>query len=51
MSFMSLGMWPFVALPIASRVLGVGSDQAATEHLIEHTLHVFRHGTAVGAGR
>jgi AcrR family transcriptional regulator len=46
LSFMSLGMWPFVAMPIASRVLGVASDAEATTRLIEHTLRVFHQGTA-----
>ena len=47
LSFMSLGMWPFVAMPIASRVLGVASEGDAMTQLIEHTLRVFRQGTTV----
>jgi len=45
-SFLSLGLWPFLAMPVVSRVLGLEKGPAAVDRLIEHTVRLFEAGTA-----
>lgn len=45
-SMLSLALFPFISLPITSRVLGLESGEAGMERLIAHTLRVFLHGVA-----
>jgi TetR/AcrR family transcriptional regulator len=46
-SFISLGLFPFLALPVWTRALGVQATPETIEALIAHTLRIFREG--VGA--
>ena len=43
-SFLSLGLFPFLALPVWTRALGVAPSPALIEQLVAHTLRVFREG-------
>jgi TetR/AcrR family transcriptional regulator len=45
-SLLSLALFPFISLPITSRVLGVETSEAGLEKLIAHTLSVFQRGVA-----
>ncbi|HEX5768805.1 MAG TPA: hypothetical protein VFX94_11270, partial [Burkholderiales bacterium] len=45
-SLISLALFPFVSLPITSRVLGVETNEAGLEKLIAHTLRLFQRGVA-----
>ncbi len=49
-SLMSLALFPFISLPISSRVLGVDSSAAGIDALIGHTMRVFLHGVAAKDG-
>lgn len=44
LSAISLTVFPFLALPITSRVLGLSPDEAATERLVAHTTRVLLDG-------
>jgi len=46
LSFMSLAVFPFVALPIAEKVLGIRMTDDFVERLIAHTERLFYRGTA-----
>lgn len=48
-SLVSLALFPFISLPITSRVLGVETSEAGLEKLIAHTLRVFQVGVAAGS--
>jgi TetR/AcrR family transcriptional regulator len=43
-SFISLGLFPFLALPVWTRALGVSPSRELIDQLITHTLRVFREG-------
>jgi TetR/AcrR family transcriptional regulator len=43
-SFLSLGLFPFLALPVWTRALGVKGSRGEIARLIEHTARVFREG-------
>jgi AcrR family transcriptional regulator len=43
-SFISLGMFPFLALPVWTRALGVQPTRELIDRLIAHTLRIFREG-------
>ena len=43
-SFISLGLFPFLALPVWTRALDVAPTRELVERLIAHTLRVFREG-------
>lgn len=45
-SLLSLALFPFISLPITSRVLGIETSEAGLEKLIAHTLRVFLRGVA-----
>lgn len=45
-SLLSLAVFPFVSLPITSRVLGIETSEDGLEKLIAHTLRVFQRGVA-----
>jgi len=45
-SALGLCIFPFVSLPITSRVLGLSIDGAGFERLAQHTTQLFRHGVA-----
>jgi hypothetical protein len=50
-SLMSLVLFPFISLPITTRVLGVDASEAGIEKLVAHMLRVFRQGVdAAGQG-
>jgi AcrR family transcriptional regulator len=46
-SFISLGLFPFLALPVWTRALDLRPSEELVEQLIAHTLRIFREG--VGA--
>ncbi len=48
-SMLSLGLWPFLALPVLEKALGFQPDEAGIERLIEHTVRLFKAGTSTGA--
>jgi AcrR family transcriptional regulator len=43
-TFVSLGLFPFVAMPVWTRALDLRPSEALIEQLITHTLRVFREG-------
>ena len=45
-SLMSLALFPFISMPITTRVLGLDTSEAGIEKLITHTLGVFLRGVA-----
>lgn len=47
-SLLSLGLWPFLAMPVLSGALGLTADTAFVEKLIRHTVRLFAAGTAAG---
>jgi TetR/AcrR family transcriptional regulator len=47
LSFMSLALFPFLALPVAEKIFGMRMTAAFTRRLVEHTARVFHEG--VGA--
>ncbi len=48
-SMLSLGLWPFLAMPLLERALGLEPDEAGIERLIEHTVKFFQAGLSAGA--
>jgi AcrR family transcriptional regulator len=46
LSMISLGLFPFLALPVTSKVFGISADADVLERLIRHTREVFAHGIA-----
>ena len=48
-SMLSLGLWPFLAMPLLERALGLEPDEAGIERLIEHTVQFFQAGLSAGA--
>lgn len=48
-SMLSLGLWPFLAMPVLERALGFRPDPANVEKLIDHTVRFFAAATAEGA--
>jgi hypothetical protein len=49
LSMISLGLFPFLALPVTSKVFGVSADEEVLERLIRHTKDVLAHGISVPA--
>jgi AcrR family transcriptional regulator len=49
LSMVSLGLFPFLALPVTSKVFGISADEEVLERLIRHTSDIFAHGIAVPA--
>ncbi len=47
-SLLSLVLFPFITLPITTRVLGIDSSEIGIERLIVHTVRVFLQGVANG---
>jgi TetR/AcrR family transcriptional regulator len=45
-SLLGLALFPFIALPVTTRVLGIDASEAGTEKLITHTVRVLLHGIA-----
>jgi TetR/AcrR family transcriptional regulator len=43
-SFLSLGLFPFIAMPVWTRALELRLSQPLVEQLIAHTLRIFREG-------
>lgn len=48
-SMLSLGLWPFLAMPVLERALDFHPDDAGIERLIDHTVRFFTAATAAGA--
>jgi TetR/AcrR family transcriptional regulator len=46
LSMISLGLFPFLALPVTSKVFGVRQDEEFLQKLIDHTREVLAHGIA-----
>lgn len=51
LSFISMAVFPFAALPIASEVFGVAGHGEALERLITHTTKLFLSGVVAGETR
>lgn len=51
LSAISLTVFPFLALPVTSRVLGVSASGPALEQMVEHTTRLFREGAEARPGR
>ncbi len=49
LSMISLGLFPFLALPVTSKVFGVRQDEDFLQRLIQHTTELLRHGIAAPA--
>ncbi len=49
-SLLGLMVFPFISLPITTRVLGIDASEAGIERLITHTVRVLLHGLANGHG-
>jgi AcrR family transcriptional regulator len=47
LSMISLGLFPFLALPVTSRVFGVRQDEEFMQRLVRHTTELLAHGFAV----
>lgn len=47
-SMLSLGLWPFLAMPVLERALDFRPDEAGIERLIDHTVRFFTAATAAG---
>ena len=45
-SLLGLALFPFISLPVTSRVLGIDASEAGIEKLITHTVRVLLHGIA-----
>lgn len=48
-SLLSLGLWPFLAMPVLKQALRLEADEASIGRLIDHTVRLFAAGTAAGA--
>jgi TetR/AcrR family transcriptional regulator len=46
LSMISLGLFPFLALPVTSKVFGVRQDEEFLQRLIRHTTDLMTHGIA-----
>jgi AcrR family transcriptional regulator len=51
LSMVSLGLFPFLALPVTSKVFGISADEEVLQRLIRHTSEIFAHGIAVPTSR
>jgi hypothetical protein len=49
LSMISLGLFPFLALPLTSKVFGVRQDEEFLQRLIEHTSQLLARGIAAPA--
>jgi AcrR family transcriptional regulator len=47
-SMLGLALFPFISLPVTTRVLGIDASEAGVEKLIGHTVRVLLHGIASG---
>jgi hypothetical protein len=47
LSMISLGLFPFLALPVTSKVFGVRQDEEFLQRLIQHTSDVLARGIRV----
>ncbi|HJS21976.1 MAG TPA: TetR/AcrR family transcriptional regulator [Steroidobacteraceae bacterium] len=47
-SLLGLALFPFISLPVTTRVLGIDASEAGIEKLIGHTVRVLLHGIASG---
>jgi AcrR family transcriptional regulator len=50
-SILGLALFPFISLPVTTRVLGIDASEAGIEKLIAHTVRVLLHGIARGEQR
>jgi AcrR family transcriptional regulator len=51
LSVISLTVFPFLALPVASRVFGVETREAFVSELVKHTIRLIREGVGAPADR
>ena len=51
LSMISLGLFPFLALPVTGKVFGVSPEPEILERLIRHTTDVLAHGIAMPASQ
>ena len=50
LSMISLGLFPFLALPVTSKVFGVRQDEEFLQRLVHHTTELLARGLAAPAG-
>ena len=50
-SMLGLALFPFISLPVTTRVLGIDASEVGIEKLIAHTVRVLLHGIATGEQR
>jgi AcrR family transcriptional regulator len=50
-SILGLALFPFISLPVTTRVLGIDASEEGIEELITHTVRVLLHGIARGEQR
>lgn len=51
LSFMSMALFPFIALPVAEKLFGVRLTDAFTRRLVEHSTRLFYEGVGSDASR
>lgn len=51
LSFLSMALFPFIALPVAEKLFGIRLTRAFTHRLVEHTTKMFYRGAGTGAPR
>ncbi|MHB8730088.1 MAG: TetR/AcrR family transcriptional regulator [Sulfuricaulis sp.] len=51
LSFMSLALFPFIALPVAEKVFGIRITDAFTRRLVDHSTRMFYEGVGSNASR
>ena len=49
LSFMSLALFPFFALPVAEKIFGIRMTDAFTRRLVDHTTRIFHEGVGAPA--
>jgi TetR/AcrR family transcriptional regulator len=49
LSFMSLALFPFFALPVAEKIFGIRMTDAFTRRLVDHTARIFHEGVGAPA--
>lgn len=48
-SLLGLALFPFISLPVTTRVLGIDASEAGVEKMIAHTVRVLLQGIGIGA--
>ena len=51
LSFMSMALFPFIALPVAEKIFGIRMTDAFTRRLVDHTTRIFYEGAGMRTRR